>query len=194
MLDSHIDQRFKRTWDFFVANAAGLLLGGLVVLVGSLLVIPGPWLALNLLQEVLECSRAGRPVRWQATYERRGNFLKSWGLALGMGIPIALGYALLIVPGVLLSLYWFHAPMLVADGRSLSDALAESGGIFRRRHDWAAYFLNWLVLAVLWGLGGVSAFVLVLTLPLALVYLALCYTDETGTVTTPSLPRREIVV
>jgi hypothetical protein len=193
MLDSHIDQRFKRTWDFFVANAGGLLLGGLVVLLGSLLVIPGPWLALNLLQEVLECSHSGRPVRWQATYERRGNFLKSWGLALGMGIPIAIGYALLIVPGVLLSLYWFHAPMLAADGRSISDALSESGSIFRRRHDWAAYFLNWLVPAVLFGLSGVTTFVLVLTLPLALVYLALCYTDETGPVTL-ALPRREVVV
>jgi len=193
MLDSHIDQRFKRTWDFFVTNVGGLLLGGLVVLLGSVLVIPGPWFAFNLLQEVLECSRSGRSVRWQATYERRGNFLKGWGLALGMGIPIAIGYALLIVPGVLLSLYWFHAPVLAADGWRLSDALSESGRMFRRRHDWAAYFLNWLVLAVLWGLGGVSAFVLVLTLPLALVYLALCYTDEAGPVTL-ALPRREVVV
>ena len=193
MLDSHIDQRFKRTWDFFLTNAGGLLLGGLVVLLGSVFVIPGPWLAFNLLQEVLECSRSGRSVRWQATYERRGNFLKGWGLALGMGIPIAIGYALLIVPGVLLSLYWFHAPMLAADGRGLSEALAESGRLFRSRHDWAAYFLNWLVLAVLWGLGGVSAFVLVLSLPLALVYLALCYTDETGPATL-ALPRREVVV
>jgi hypothetical protein len=193
MLDSHIDQRFKRTWDFFQANAGVLLLGSLVVLMGSLLVIPGPWLGFNLLQEILECSRSGRTVRWQATYERQGNFLKSWALALGMGIPIAIGYLLLIVPGVLLSLYWLHAPMLVADGRSLSDALAESGRLFRLRHDWAAYFLNWLVLAALWGLGGVSAFVLVLTLPLALVYLALCYTDETGPATL-ALPRREVVV
>jgi hypothetical protein len=193
MLDSHIDQRFKRTWDFFLANAGGLLLGSLVVIAGSFLVIPGPWFAFNLLQEALECSRSGQRVRWQATYDRQGNFVKSWGLALGMGIPIALGYLLLIVPGVLLSLYWFHAPMLAADGRSVSDALSESGRLFRLRHDWAAYFLNWLVLAVLGGLGGAVTFAVVLTLPLSLVYLALCYTDETGPVTL-ALPRREVVV
>jgi hypothetical protein len=193
MLDSRIDQRLKRTWDFFLANVEGLLLGTLVVLVGSLLVIPAPWLALNLLQETLECARGGRTVRWQATYERQGNFLKSWGLTLAMGIPLAIGYALLIVPGVLLSLYWFHAPMLVADGRSVGGALSESGRIFRTRNDWASYFLNWLVLAVLGALGGVTAVAIVLTLPLALVYLAFCYTDETGPVTL-SLPRREVVV
>lgn len=193
MLDSRIDQRLKRTWDFFLANVEGLLLGTLVVLVGSLLVIPAPWLALNLLQETLECARSGRPVRWQATYERQGNFLRSWGLTLAMGIPLAIGYALLIVPGVFLSLYWFHAPMLVADGRSVGNALSESGRIFRARNDWASYFLNWLVLAVLAALGGVTAVAIVLTLPLTLVYLAYCYTDETGPVTL-ALPRKEVVV
>ena len=57
---------------FFLANAGGLLLGGLIVLVGGLLVIPAPWFALNLLQETLECARTGRPVRWQAAYDRPG--------------------------------------------------------------------------------------------------------------------------
>ncbi len=193
MLDSRIDQRFKRTWDFFLANMEGLLLGTLVVLVGSLLVIPGPWLALNLLRETLECARSGRPVRWRATYARQGNFLRSWGLALAMGIPIFIGYALLIIPGVLLSLYWFHAPMLVADGRRIGDALSESSRIFRTRNDWESYLLNWLVLVALGVLSGVINVAIVLTLPLALVYLAFCYTDETGPVTL-ILPRKEIVV
>jgi hypothetical protein len=189
MMDGQLDQRARRTWDFFLANAEGLLLGGLVVLAGSAFVIPGPWLALNLLQETLECGRTGRPVRWQAAYGRTGNFAKSWWLTLAMGIPILIGFALLVVPGVLLSLYWFHAPMLAADGRKVSEALEESGRIFQRRSDWAAYFLNWLVLLLLTSVGGVTAVALVLTLPLTLVYLVLCYTDETGTVRIEA-PRR----
>lgn len=194
MMDSRIDQRFKRSWDFFLANVGGLLLGGLVALVGWFLIIPGPWFSLNLLQETIESARTGRPVRWQATYERQGNFLKSWGLTLAMGIPISIGYMLLLVPGVLLSLYWFHAPMLAADGRKTLDAIAESGRIFRRRNDWAVYFLNWIIPVILAGVGGITAFALVLTLPLTLAYLAFCYTDEVGPVSTVALPRREVVV
>lgn len=194
MMDSHIDQRIKRTWDFFLANVSGLLIGSLVVLLGWVVLIPGPWFSLNLLQETIEASRNGRPVRWQATYERKGNFGKSWGLALAMGIPIAIGYALLVVPGVLLSLYWFHAPMLAADGRKALDAMSESGRIFKRRNDWAAFFLNWLVLAVLSALSGLFGPLIVLTLPLTVAYLAFCYTDEVGPVSTVALPRREVVV
>ncbi|MFL5355759.1 hypothetical protein [Archangium sp.] len=194
MMDSHIDQRIKRTWDFFLANVGGLLLGSLVVLVGWLVVIPGPWFSLNLLQETIESARDGRPVRWQATYERQGNFAKSWGLTLAMGIPIVIGFMLLIVPGVLLSLYWFHAPMLAADGRKPLDAMAESGRIFRRRHDWAAFLLNWLVLVVLSALSSAFGPLIVLSLPLTLAYLAFCYTDEVGPVSTVALPRREVIV
>jgi hypothetical protein len=194
MMDSHIDQRIKRTWDFFLANVSGLLIGSLVVLVGWVVVIPGPWFSLNLLQETIEAARNGRPVRWQATYERQGNFAKSWGLALAMGIPIAIGFMLLIVPGVLLSLYWFHAPMLAADGRKTLDAMSESGRIFRRRNDWAAFFLNWLVLAVLSALSSFLGPLIVLTLPLTVAYLAFCYTDEVGPVSTVALPRREVIV
>ena len=182
-MDTRIDQRLKRAWDFFMSNAGGLLLGGLVALLGWLLVIPGPWFSLNLLQETLEAARAGRPVRWQAAYDRRGNFWRSWGLALAMGIPLLIGYALLIVPGVLLSLYWFHAPGLVADGRPVFSALGEAGQIFARRKDWAAYFLNWLLLAALLGVGGTTVVAFLLTLPLAVAYFVMCYTDETGPVT-----------
>lgn len=193
MMDSHIDQRFKRTWDFFLANAGGLLLGGLVAIVGWMVLIPGPWFSLNLLQEALECARTGRTVRWQATFERQGNFVKSWGLTFAMGIPIAIGYMLFIVPGVLLSLYWFHAPMLAADGRNTLDAISESGRIFQRRKDWAAYFLNWLIIALLSALASATGFAVVLTLPLTIAYLVFCYTDETAQAPL-TLPRREVVV
>jgi hypothetical protein len=182
VLDNRIDKRFKRTWEFFLAHAGNLMLGGLVVIAGSLVVLPGPWFALNLVQETLECVRTGRPVRWQAAFDRKGNFLRAWWLTLAMGVPLLVGFALLILPGVLLSLYWFLAPVLVADGRKVVDALSESGRIFMRRKDWATYFLNWLVPCVLWSLGGITAFAFVLTLPLSLTYLVLCYTDEIGTV------------
>ena len=193
MMHLHVEQRFKRTWDFFVANATGLLLGSLVVLAGSLVIVPGPWFAFNLLQETLECMRTGRTVRWQAAYERPGNFLKSWGITLAMGLPIALGFVLFLVPGVLLSLFWLHAPVLAAEGRPVLSALGESGRLFQRRKDWAAYFVNFLVLAVLSSVAGVTALACVLTLPLSLIYLVYCHTDELGQVTLPPLSERRII-
>lgn len=183
MLDNRIDQRFRRTWEYFLGNAGDLMLGGLVVIAGSLIVVAGPWFGLNYLQELLECARTGRRVRWQAAYERKGNFWRGWWLTLAMGVPIAIGFALLVVPGVLLSVYWLLAPALVADGRKVLDALGESGRIFGRHKDWATWFLNWLVPCVLLSVGGITAFALVLTLPLSVAYLVLCYVDEVGTAT-----------
>lgn len=180
MLDNRIDVRLKRAWELFLASPGELLLGGGVVILGLLLIVPGPWFALNFLQEVLECARTGRRVRWQASFDRTGNFLRSWGLAFALGVPLVVAFALCIVPGVLLSLFWFFAPVLVADGRRVFDSLGESYRVFMRRKDWATYFLNWLVLALLSSLGGITAIAVLLTLPLSLVYLVLCYLDETA--------------
>jgi hypothetical protein len=129
-------------------------------------------------------------VRWQGAFERKGNFWRAWWLTVAMGVPIVVGFALLVVPGVLLSLYWLLAPALVADGRQVLDALRESGRIFARRSDWAAWFLNWLVPCVLWSLGGITAFAIVVTLPLSVTYLVLCYADETGTAPAAPAPGR----
>lgn len=194
MLDTRVDHRFKRTWEFFTANALDLMLGSLVVLLGSITVVLGPWFAFNLLQETLEGVRTGRPVNWRATYTRRGTFLKSWGLALAMGIPLAIGYSL-ILPGLLLSIIWLHAPTLAAEGRPVLRALGDSYRLFQRRQDWAAWTLNVLVVVAISAAGGLAPpLAALITLPLSLVFLAYCQTDELGEEPLPPLPRREVVV
>ena len=100
---------------------------------------------------------------------------------------------LFVVPGVLLTLFWFHAPVLAAQGRPVVASLTESGRIFQRRKDWAAYFVNFLVLAVLSAVAGATMLASVITLPLSLIYLAYCHADEQGEGTMPPLSERRII-
>ena len=176
-MDTQIDQRFKRSWQFFEANAASLLLGSAVVLLGSLLVVPAPWFAMNLLGEVQDCLATGRPVRWQASYDRPGLFLSSWGLAITAGLGIAFGTALCIVPGVMLALLWMQAPGLVASGKGVFQSLGESMQMVSRSGNWTAYVLNALVLVALSMIGGSVGVLTLLTLPLSMIYAALCHLD-----------------
>jgi len=177
-LDTQIDRRFKRAWEFFGANATELLLATLVVLAGSALVLPAPWFALNLLQEITECLRTGRKLRWQASFDRPGLLLRSWGLTLAAGLGLAVGLASCVVPGALLGVLWLQAPALVADGRPVLAALSESAGRVSGHGAWTSTVLNALVLAALVGLSLLTGVVTLLTLPLGLTYLALCHLDH----------------
>lgn len=177
-MDTQIDRRFKRAWSFFTENAAQLVISTLVVALAHALVVFGPWTALNLLREVSTCLRTGRPVRWQATYETTSTFLPAWGLALAAGLPILFGLAMCLVPGVLLAIAWFHAPALVAEGEPVLEAMGKSYRMLARHDDWVATLLNGLILVACAVATTFTALLTVVTLPLALAFLALC-TQET---------------
>ena len=142
-----------------------------------MLVIPGPWLTLNLLGEVADSIEAGRTVRWRATYERTSTFLPAWGLALTAGLAISFGLALCVIPGALLMVAWFHAPRFVAQGRPVFQALGDSHRLLRRSDDWVATLLNGLVLVAFAVAMGFSAVLTAVVLPLGMAYLALCTQD-----------------
>ncbi len=175
-MDTQVDQRFQRAWSFFRGNAPELILASLVVALGWVLLVPGPWFTLNLLGEVIDCLRTGRPVRWQAAYDRPGLLLKSWGLLLTMSAGVGIGLAACLAPGTALALAWMEAPARVADGRPVLDALSES--VRAVGASWTAATLNALVLLAMAGLSLLTGIVFLLTLPLGLAYLALCYLDE----------------
>jgi hypothetical protein len=185
-MDTNVDHRFKRTWDFFKVNVGALVVATLIILVCACFILPLPWMFLNLLGEIIDAVETGRAVRWQAVYERKGLFLASWGMAIVVGLAEGIGFALCIVPGVLLSLYWFHVPALVSRGRPVLSALGESGTLLQTRGGWADFLLNWLVLMVIHFVGSIVPFGFLATMPLSLIYLANCYLDDTGPSTVPA--------
>lgn len=176
-MDTMIDERFKRAWRFFMDNAASLVIASLLVCLGLALVLPGPWMALNLLGEISAADREGRKVRWQATYERVSTFFSAWLLALAAGTAIAVGLAFCVVPGVLLAIAWFHAPVLVAQGQPVFSAMGASRRALRSQADWISTLLNGLILVACSAATSVNALLTVVALPLALIYLALCTRD-----------------
>jgi len=182
-MDTQIDRRFKRAWDFFTTNAASLVLGTLIVCLGFALVIPGPWVALNLLGEINDALDQKRPVKWKTTYERTSTFLPAWGLAAVMTFGIAVGLMMCVVPGVLLAIAWFHAATFVARGTPVFQALADSFHQLRRPDDYVATLLNSLIIVACALACSFSAVFTVIALPLAMAYLALCTLESA-----PNLP------
>jgi hypothetical protein len=182
-MDTLVDRRFQRAWAFFQANAAQLVLAGLVVVLGWALVLPGPWFTLNLLAEITDSLRAGRPVDWQASFKRPDLLVRSWGLFLTMSLGIAVGFAACMAPGTALTVAWMQAPARVADGQPVLAALGASFRTVSR--GWTGAVLNALILLAMVGVSMLTGVVILLTLPLGLTYLSLCYLDETDAAMVP---------
>lgn len=169
-MDNGIDLRIKRTGNFFQDHASGLVIGAGVVLLGSLLVIPGPWLAANFLAEGGRVLREGGSFRWQAVYERVGTFIPATALAILSSLAVAMGMAMCLIPGLLLSVAWLHAPALVAEGEGVLTAMGESWRLFTRPGAAAEQLLDACVLAALCFATVSTGFLSLLTVPLGAVY------------------------
>jgi hypothetical protein len=108
-----------------------------VLMIGSLFVLGGPLVG----GMVLLCLRAMRDPEHQVrlsdlfgTFDRFGAFVGFFFLTT---VPILLGTALLIVPGVLLATVWLFAPYLMVDrNMGVIDALRTSWRIVMARGFW----------------------------------------------------------
>lgn len=88
-----------------------------------------------------------------------GRFLPLVGAGIVVSIGTALGYILLIVPGVILSIIWvLTAPVIVGEKRNVFSSMQRSRDL-TRNHRWAIFFLIIVYLIVVGIISAVSNFV-----------------------------------
>ncbi|NEX91597.1 hypothetical protein [Caulobacter sp. 17J65-9] len=105
----------------------------------------------------------GKRVTFGSALSTGGRFmLPLLGLGILMGLAFMVGYLLLIVPGIMLSVAWaVAAPVLVVEQRGVTETFGRSADLTRGNR-WAIFGLGvaylvvtWLVGAMLGGVAGV---------------------------------------
>lgn len=93
---------------------------------------------------------AGRPIELGATLRMAlRRTLPALGLLILFGIALVVGFALLVVPGIILALTWFIVlPVMVGEGRGIFDCFARSADLLRGMR-WRLLLLI-LIAVVLW--------------------------------------------
>ena len=173
---------------FVVLAAIGLVLallpGWLGVLIGAFISIAGTfWLQGALIQAVSDVrdGRADLSVSetFEAVYPKLGTIIVT-GILLG--IAIAIGLALLIVPGLILITIWIAViPAIVLEGRGIGESFGRSRELVRG-HGWNVFGVIVLTFLLLIGVGIVVGTVL---LPLSAWLANLIQRFVTTTIVTP---------
>jgi hypothetical protein len=181
----------KATWELFVQEIVHLILFFLVgvLLCCTLVLIPtvsGGW-ARGFLAYVREKKRPDLSELWN--FE---GYLQILLLLLVGGLLTSIGYMLLIIPGVVLSVWWLYGIFFLVDRKldfweslkASREAVSRSG------------FLNHLALlvivVVLSALGGtLSGLGALVTTPFAFILLALAYLEVAGQ--RPQVPVQPVV-
>jgi hypothetical protein len=170
----------KESWEKFVAEIVQLVLFTLLgwLLCFTIVLIPtvfGGWV-----RGILAYVRDGTP----PSFEELWNFDDYLPIALMIllgGFAITVGYMLLVIPGVILSVWWLYAmyflldqDMGVVEAFGASKEAVSSDGFGLHLVIFLILMLLSVLGAALYGIGGF------LTTPFGVIFVSLAYLDLTG--------------
>jgi uncharacterized membrane protein len=172
---------FSRSWNAFKDNVAAFIIATIIVVFGSIFIVTIAPLFYGLTYMAVKGLR-GEKVEINDVFEGFNRFVKSWVLLLVSVILIGIGYMLLVLPGLILSILLIYSlPLLVIKDYGAMDAIKESIDISKQN------FLDSLVLliivAIISAIGGITYIGSLVTTPiitLALVAAAESYLGTEG--------------
>ncbi len=122
-------------------NAGALFFGWLVVVIVG--VVVGAWEYSTLLKIMVRRVREGRAATMddlRLGFEGIGAFIAAM---IVLGIALAIGFVLLIIPGLILMTIWAYVLVLIADKKSrLGEAMSESSALAKK----PGYFMTFVTL------------------------------------------------
>jgi hypothetical protein len=182
---------FKRhlesAWTLTLANIIPLVIMTLVVCVVSCftLGILAPVTSAGLLQAAILLVREGREPKIQDVFSQMRIFLPLLGFGVASSIAIAIGFAMLLLPGILVTLALafcclYLVPLMTDKQMGLVEALKESFQMAMQKPV-ADHVLVAVIFLGMNAIGSSLAGIGVLfTFPLASVFLASVYLEKTG--------------
>jgi len=166
----------KTTWDMYMKGIVRLVLFTVLGAVLCMTVVLIPAVMGGWTRGFLSYVREGK----EPAFEELWNFDRFWQILLVLligGTLIAIGYMLLIIPGLLLNVIWMYALFFLIDRREMGfwDAMTASKDMVTAS-GFANHFLILLIVAVLNSIGSAfSGLGTLLTAPFGFLLMALVY-------------------
>ncbi|NPE28574.1 glycerophosphodiester phosphodiesterase [Methanococcoides sp. SA1] len=172
---------FSRSWTAFKDNVAAFIIATIIVIFGSIFVVTIAPLLYGLTYMAMKGLR-GEKVEINDVFKGFDRFVKSWVLLLVSIILINIGFMLLILPGMILSILLIYSlPLLVIKDYGAMDAIKESIEISKQNFVDSLVLL--IIVAIISAIGGITYIGSLVTTPiitLALVAAVNTYVGNEG--------------
>ena len=167
----------KKSWDHYVRGLVKLVL---FVLVGCLLcitIILIPTVTAGWTRGILAYIREGKDPQFEELWNFE-DYFQILVLIVACGVLITIGYMLLVIPGIILSVIWLYSLLFLVDKKldfldamkASKDAVVKTGFFY--------HFVVVLIIALLNSIGGVAGGIGALfTTPFTLVLLTVTYIE-----------------
>jgi hypothetical protein len=179
---------FRATFSQFVKSIVRLILFSLVGCLLCLTIVLIPTVMGGLVRGMLRYIREGIEPEFDELW-RFDDFVQILLLLVIGGIAIAIGLMLLIVPGVVLMVWWMYALFFIVDRKlTFSQAMGASKNLVSDSGFWN-HFVVLLIMTVLNSLGsGLAGLGTLIAAPFGLLLVTNAYLSSTGEASSPAAP------
>lgn len=171
----NFEDLFKTTWEHFVKKIVDLILFTLVGLVLCLTIVLIPAVLGGWTRGVIAMVRDDKKLVFEDLwrFDQYGSIL---ALLVFGGILVSVGFILLFVPGVILSVLWMYSLFFIIDRKlGFIEAMGASAQAVTK-DGFFQHLIVWIIISVLHGLGAaLSGAGTLVTLPFIFVFLAVVY-------------------
>lgn len=144
---------FKQTWSQFIAKIVKLILFFIVGGLLSITIILIPCVAGGMTRELLKLAREGKEPEFNQLWSFEGYGQIVLFLLVG-GLLIMIGYMLLIIPGIIFTVWWMYALYFIVDrNMDFWSAMSASKELVGKAGFWNNFGLL-LIMVVLNALGN----------------------------------------
>jgi hypothetical protein len=170
----------KTTWDRFIGEIVRLVLFTLVGAVLCITIVLIPTVSAGWLRGILGYVREDRIPEFEELWNF-DDYLQTLLLLVVGGVLVSIGYMLLIIPGVILNVWWFYSLFFVVDKQMRFDDAMRASKNAVSGTGFFNHFVVVLIIAVLGTLGGAfSGLGMLLTTPFSLILMTLAYVEIAG--------------
>ena len=162
-MEDMINEIVTKAFNIFKKQYVALILGTLVALLGMIFIITIPPLAFGL---YFMCINAAKGKKAQISDVFRGfdYFFTSWGLFIVAFLAISVGFALLVIPGLLLMVLFQYAVVIaITEKKGAINSLERSYEIAKKNFSFSVVLL--ILSAVISSVGGLTRIGVLITLP-----------------------------
>jgi len=181
-----IEKLLKDSWEIFKNNLVAYIIGALITIFGSIIVITSAPLAYGLTYMAVKGAR-GETVEIGDVFAgfKPDKFIQSWVLFLVIMIPIFIGFLLLVIPGIIISIvfaiiFLYALPLMVVKNAGAIDSLKESFEMAKANPQDTIVLV--VVAMVLNAIGSAIWIGTILTLPFTMLMIVLALPMVTSTI------------
>ncbi len=166
-IEDMIKDIFKKAYDIFANHFVALIIGTLIAIIGMIFVITIPPLIFGLYIMCVELVK-GNKVEWNTVFQGFNYFFVSWGIFILAILAVAVGLALLVIPGILLMiLLQYVIAVELLEKKGVIASLKRSYQIGKDNFTFSIVFF--ILMAVLNSLGSLTKIGILITLPFTLI-------------------------